>query len=264
MTGVTTAKRDLQMGPCVYLDHFYEEYQNNNISVDTVANAVYEKLLELQNDIPEVSVEELLSWESVRTHIYAKLVNAEMNASLLKELPHRLIMDLAIVYYIRVSTGEGSMGSILVHNKYMDLWNQEEEAFYQAAMENSRNEGEPSFKNLRACIPENMLKPMYGTEEVDTEIPMYVLTNQSKCLGAIEFVNTDTLNKISEYFHKDFVILPSSIHEVIIVPADGKFTFSEMADMVKMINLSTVNPEDRLSNHVYVYKCSDEKLEIAA
>ena len=93
---------------------------------------------------------------------------------------------------------------------------------------------------------------------------MYVLTNQSKYYGASGILDHSTLHRISEQIG-DFIVLPSSIHEVIIIPKNEDMgDYSRLAAMVKEVNAAVVLPEERLSDHVYVYSRDNEKLRIAA
>lgn len=87
---------------------------------------------------------------------------------------------------------------------------------------------------------------------------MYVLTNMTSCNGAGAMFCDALLEKIQTKLDSDFYLLPSSIHEVIIVPDEGGFDRSELDAMVKTINETEVDANDRLADHVYYY--SDGKL----
>ena len=90
------------------------------------------------------------------------------------------------------------------------------------------------------------------------EPKMYVLTNMTSCNGAGAMFCTELLEKIQSKLDSDYYLLPSSIHEVIIVPDEGGYNRSALDEMVKTINMTEVDPNDRLADHVYYY--SDGKL----
>ena len=82
---------------------------------------------------------------------------------------------------------------------------------------------------------------------------MYVLTNMTSCNGAGAMFCGELLEKIQTKLDSDYFLLPSSIHEVIIVPDEGGYDRSELDEMVKTINATEVNPNDRLADHAFYY-----------
>ena len=88
---------------------------------------------------------------------------------------------------------------------------------------------------------------------------MYVLTNAIRQYGAISFLQEGTLQQISEKLQEDFFLLPSSVHEVILVKAAGLCAAS-LNEMIQDINETNVLPEDVLSDHAYFYSCSRKEL----
>ncbi len=83
--------------------------------------------------------------------------------------------------------------------------------------------------------------------------PLYVLTNSSGICGACALLYPDQLKNFADMLESDLVILPSSIHEVLLVPYDDHISFDELAHMVSHINRAEVPVEDRLSDQVYLY-----------
>lgn len=91
LTGITTVCPDSHVGPCIYLDSYYEKYRNGDMTVDEAAEAVYGNIMEQRNHVPDFNVADLLRWDSIKTSICAKLVNAELNKHQLIRIPHRLL-----------------------------------------------------------------------------------------------------------------------------------------------------------------------------
>ena len=71
------------------------------------------------------------------------------------------------------------------------------------------------------------------------------------------------LKNFAEQLDRDLVILPSSIHEVLLLPYDESILFRELSDMVSNINQNEVAVEDRLSNHVYFYSRTADEIILA-
>ena len=254
-------------GPCVYLNDLYGEYENGEMEVERAVDEVYGLLMKHLDDVRGIDISGFLNWETVRGNIYAKLVNAEQNKEQLGTIPHRPFLDLAVVYYAVASDlGIQGTSTILIRNEHMEMWGQDENALYQAAMSNMRSEGEPDLKSI-ADVIKNILPDAVDFMEDRECCPnpdMYVLTNRRKCFGASELLDRNTLQMIADKVGDGFIVLPSSLHEVIILDPNNAAEYEELAEMVKEVNDTQVSVEERLSYHVYVYSRDGEMLKIAA
>lgn len=109
-------------------------------------------------------------------------------------------------------------------------------------------------------MPEEIPDPAVGIPK----FRFYVLTNSQKVFGAVELLDGNTLKEIGDELGGDFIVLPSSLHESIIIFADGSASCQELADMVTDINRNVVSIEERLSDHVYLFEREEGVLRIAA
>jgi len=265
--GVSTVSQDSNGSPCINLNGYYKEYRNGRLEIGEAAEIVYRQLMEHRDDLQDINTADFLQWDVIKYHIYAKLVNAEMNREALKIIPHRHLLDLAVAYYIKVDGNAevGGMLSILIQNNYMEMWGQDEESLYQMAVSNMRSDGEPHFMDMETLLCGIMpdgINPFECEEAVD--VKMYVLTNGKRTFGAAELLDANTLRGISEKLADDFIVLPSSVHEIIILPSDHAPEYTELAGMVCEVNATQVDAEDRLSDHVYRYDRNEGILKIAA
>ena len=90
---------------------------------------------------------------------------------------------------------------------------------------------------------------------------MYVLTNSTGSLGASALFYPDVKEKAAELLGSDFYILPSSCHEVILVPDSTDIKAQDLCDMVKQANRSVVEDKDILSDNVLHYSRDERRLE---
>lgn len=267
-TGISAMAEGNNYGPCVYLDGYYKEYENGNIKLHETADEVYRQIMECQDGLHGMNVMDFLHWENVRGRVYAKLVNAGRNEEMLGMVPHRLFLDLAVVYYIAAVEMDGGrdIGAVLISSRHMSLWAQSEEALYEAAVCNMRSDGDPLFENIGTVL--NGLMPedadFWGSRGVSMDIGMYVLTNHRKHYGASMMLDQNILKGISDRMKGDFIVLPSSVHEVIVLAADDGMKYRDLASIVQEVNAAEVSAEEYLSDHVYVYGKSDGLLKIAA
>lgn len=262
LTGITTESPACNMEPCIYLNDYYKAFQSGDISVDEVAGTIYNNIMEHQKQIPDINIKDFLQWNSIKGFIYPKLVNQEMNRVQLAEMPHRSFLDLAVVYYVKVVENGNGVGTILIHNEHMKMWGQNENVLYEVSLNNMNESGDMLFEDILNFVPQCLL---FGrTEQIPDDFKMYVLTNRIKCFGAARILDSSTVEQINQQIG-DFIVLPSSIHEVIIMPNHRNTDdYCSLAAMVREINNQTVNPDERLSDHVYTYSKQNGELKLAA
>lgn len=265
LTGIVSAVPGSDGGPCIYLDSYYEEYRRGRKGIGEVVKEVCRQIMEHKDDLRDISLDSLRQWDTAKTRIYVKLVNREMNSGLLGSVPHRQFLDLAAVYFIKLEgTGCGNP-TILIYNEHMKMWGTDEEGLYRTAMRNMRMEGEALFEDmdmiLRRMMPEcadfldsNGIPP----------VSMYVLSNRSRFFGAAEILDGNTLKSIGNKLGEDYVILPSSVHETIIIPLSRAPGYPELAEQVHEVNEGEVEIGERLSDHVYLYSRSEAAVKVAA
>ena len=156
------------------------------------------------------------------------------------------------------------MGSIRVTHDHVKMWKVDEEELFRQTKENMERYDESSLENLQ-----NLLGEMIGTNETvfnDEEmIPMYILTNKEKLNGAVQMMNEGVLKATAEMLGKDIMIIPSSVHEVLLIPSEGHETEADtLRQMVREVNDTQLALNEILSYHVYRYSHQTGKIAIAA
>ena len=102
----------------------------------------------------------------------------------------------------------------------------------------------------------------------DDKDAMYILGNKFGINGASVIAYPDCLKNVSEkmegiYGNGDFYVLPSSIHEVIVLSSQTTFSEGHMLDVIREANSKMSNGRDILSHSLYFYKKDTGRLEIA-
>lgn len=256
--GITISGTENQAQPIVYLDGYYNMFLHSKISLKEVSDTVYDVIMEHMNYVPNIKITDLMNWNQMKSNICVKLINAEQNMELLKDMPHRFYLDFAVVYYIKVNENGDELETMDVKNKYLDMWGISEEELYRTGIENMEISDQVFFKNMKEILP------IWLQKEDEPSFPMYVLTNASRYYGASVLLLKKELSKISQSLG-NLIILPSSLHELIVLP-ENQYTgdCEACAEMVKNVNTSVVLPEDYLSDHVYTYNRDTQELKIAA
>ena len=199
---------------------------------------------------------EFEDYRKARTKVYYKLVNYDMNKRKLQYMPHIKYLDLAVVFYYRLEGGKLNGASIIIHDCNLHAWGIEKEQLVKDALLNTSRKLPYTIQGMEALIAElSGSQPRITGEEL-----MYILTNEEKYYGAAVILYPHVLNHIAKVLKKNFYILPSSVHECILVPDQGQYSRIELKRMVKEVNDSQVEDEEILSYEIYYYDCKKEAL----
>lgn len=241
----------------IYLNSYYREYQGGT-SLEQITREIldcYQRGMTLEQ--PDLS--SFFVSEQARQRIVCRLINYEKNKGLFSRIPHRRFLDLAIVYYYLLEWQEPGAATILISNEHLRLWDMEEELLYETARNNTRALFHWYFASM-----EELLEAVMGeeTEHGEETLPLYVLTNQEKKYGAVWMTEPQVLEDIGKVLQQDFYILPSSVHECMIVPDNGDPQAGILREMVEEINREHVAPEEILSDSVYRYDRKVKKLTL--
>lgn len=194
------------------------------------------------------------------------------NKERLKNIPHVKFLDLALTFYFNLEpeAAIGENASIQIENEHLKMWNIDMGKLYDLAMENTQQKLPPRCQNICDIIVDILkqegIEP--GTSVLDdfrTEaeaLPMYVVSNRKNYFGASVICYPDVLKKMAQRLHSDLIILPSSVHEIILLPSDGKENVRELNDMIADINLHQVAEDEVLSDHLYYYDLERDELRM--
>lgn len=233
----------------VYLEDVYDRYKSNddlNETLFTLANAIRT----IADSCPKnISINDVLP---TKEDIILMVINASTNKKLLEQVPHEEFLDLAIVCKcIRNIKGIG-MSGVLINNDILKSLGLDENDLFELARENTERIM-PNTLNCMEDIINQTVKELNLDENLELKHPyMFVASNMLKNSGANAILNNKLLSECRTAFGKDFFILPSSIHEIILIPDLGQ-DVDELRVMVKEVNDTTVDIEDRLSYSVYKY-----------
>lgn len=264
-TGLTIAEKTgkNRIVPVIYLEEIYELFLQEEDLVPCVREVLelYREKKQKAESGELLDLGNLETWEGVKNRIYPILVSESDNEWMKELYMHRKYLDLMILYTIRVSADE--IGTIKIKKDMAAQWGITEAELYARAMENLQEDGY-TMMDLEQLLDELML----GIEDKeksdnweDLSPRMYVLTNSQKYFGAAGMILSPQLVK-KRLGRKNFYILPSSTHEVLILPDNKEFGAKELIDMVQTVNADCVIPEDKLSDHVYYFDWDKRQMVI--
>ncbi|MGN1156732.1 MAG: DUF5688 family protein [Agathobacter sp.] len=250
LDGLVILDREFNIAPTIYLNYYFQKFQKG-----TSFSEVFQELLNNYDEnrpISSINVTFFTDFEKVQHRIVYKIINQSKNKELLKTVPNFNFLDLSIVFYCLVHTDENGNASILINNQHMARWNTSPEQLMKLACENTPRLLEYELKSMESILSEEM------NVTPQNLYPMFVLTNSFRLNGACCILYKNLLRQISEQMGCDFFILPSSIHEVILLPANDISAITDLSAMVKEINASEVSEEDILSDHAYYYSRTND------
>ena len=253
MDGLVIMEKGKDIAPTIYLDSFYELYTNGE-NIKNIIRQI-EVIYEQNKNNVTFDVNILKHFDTIKDKIVYKVVNYRSNEKLLEQVPHKRILDLAVVFYCLLDNEYGRSAPALIYNNNLKNWNVTIDDVYKAALKNTPDLLHSKISSMAALFEKCGVN--VDGEEVDLKdyVPsdMYVLTNESKLNGAACILYENVLYDFAQKLGADLYILPSSVHEVILLPKLSMFEKDELVNMVKEVNTEGVAADEVLSDHVYEY-----------
>lgn len=259
LQGLLITEEGQSVSPTIYLDAFWELYQNGM----SVGEIVKEIICIYKSNMPEeqISMDFFREFGKVRDRISFKLIHANKNAELLEQIPHVLFLDLAICFYYAYFSTELGSGVVLIYNSHVEMWNTSTAELMKLALVNTERIFGADIRSMEEILQEHFCE---NGEDVSFlhEPPMYVLSNQKGIYGAACLLYPGLLETLSGEWEANLFILPSSVHEVILLPDTGSEDCIELKQMVSEVNASQKEQEGVLSDHIYYYDRTKKQIEI--
>ena len=260
--GMQVKREDQMVVPNINLNGMYAQYQEQGHTMAAMLTMIAQQV----QMAPEIQTDWLKDYNQVKDHLFIRVSDAKENESFLKNAPHKEVDGLAVSYHIAFEGRQGLEASTPVTFQMKEMYGVTAEQLHADALESSQRLYPVKFASMAQIMSQmmgiepdmaaDMMPPMEGPQ-------LMVLTNEQGMHGAGAMFYPDQLETIAQQMGTDFFVLPSSVHEVLILPDDGSQDLESLQFMVREINRSEVAPEDRLSDFVYHYDAQDHVLERA-
>ena len=255
--GLQIRSDNVRVSPVIYLDEFFSRYSEDDLSIDDIVSRVVEVYKHNMNGAQDINVDGITDYNAVKSRIIPAICNNDKSSEYLKTAPHEPFCDDLAVYYrilIDIKNGEGS---ILVNSQLIDTWKISYDELKSQAWSNLHKINPPTFSSMLDVLKEMM--PAFDETDLpaDSDCCMHILSNKSRLNGAVYIADNSVLKNIADELDSELILLPSSRHELIVLPysmASDPDRWSELANMVNEINHNgTVSDEDFLADSVYYY-----------
>lgn len=249
--------------PTIYIDDYYEDFCNG-MDILIIAKKVIDTYHRLS---PAEEFDYVGNLKNMQDRIMCKLVNTESNKYILANAPHKDFLDLSVLYYIDFGTDKDGYHQLLtITNHIMEHIDLTPGQLDELATANMARLSKPCIESMISV----MLKVSGFDEEFDatnfcdTVDNMYILSNETKFHGATCILQEDVLKDFADRMEADKVwIIPSSIHEMILILDNGTVCAEELDTMIQEVNEAFVNPQDVLSTHSYIYSRQTDSISVA-
>lgn len=268
LTGLTIRSVDSNIAPTIYLEGFYEKYQEG-IEMPEILKRIAD--LRMEHEVNgDFEVDQITDFEKCQDKILPRLIGAEWNQHLLEKRPHIIIEDLAVTFCIDLGKHNDGLMSVPIHNDLINTWGVTTDDLFEIAVKNLSASNIGTFRSMNEVMASMMLPNIIdecgGDEDAAREMiemmmppedKMFVLSNKEGLNGASILLDKQMMQSVIDRVGSDFYILPSSIHECLVVPASYDMEPADLVAMVREVNSTTVSNEDRLSNRVYTYSIEE-------
>ena len=260
--GLSFKMPGVDAAPTLYVNEMYEAYKDG-ADIGYLASEMANMYL-MSKDAPRPP-EVDLSYDRIKDKLTVRLLDKQRNREFLSNMPYVSVgHGLAVIADINMGEDRGGEWRIAVNNGVLDSLDEDIETLFSDAMKSSVIIDPPTLVDMTSALfaPER-INLLDRNEPIppDDVGGMYVLANTSGSLGAVALFYPDVKEKAAELIGSDYYILPSSVHEVILVPDSAGIDAKELCDMVKQANRTVVDAQDVLSDNVYHYSKDERRLD---
>ena len=259
LTGINVREADNHMSAVVYVEPLYKAYKNGS-SIIQIVNKIK---AQVEHGLVERRFDSVMfqNWEQAKERIVFQLVNYDKNKELLKSIPHKQYFDLAVIFRYYIGLKDEKMVTSIIQNLVFEEWGITEDELFETALKNNIRLLPASGGRLDQVLFGWDAAGAKHEQEVNMVPSIYILSNTYGINGAAVLLYPEEIEKMSELLQKDLIILPSSVHEILVVEYDGSIDLSSYLNMVRSVNQESVPEEDILSDNIYVYRKETTTLE---
>ena len=242
LDSISMIGENITVSPTLYFNNVFEYYNDSDIPIDEIAMKMFETMLEGINQT-EVTENGLPDKDKFIKNIFFQVINTEKNKNLLLNTPHREYLDLSIIYRYALNLSGNDIATAMINNNLMDEFKLTEEELYKAA-----------YKNTRKILEPKVISPGFTG--------FYMITNDLNIFGANGILYKDIVAKEAKKTNTDIYLIPSSMHELLIQPVSDTLKPKDLKEIIKDANEHVIEPEDYLSDSLYIYKLETDTIEI--
>ena len=255
LTGVMISEKGCNVAPTIYLEEHYTDFCDGKEIKDIVCDIM--RVYRENRTLTNIDTQMITDYGRIRERITYKLINREKNEEFLRSVPHRSFLDLAVVYYVTLGKTRSGEASFTVRNEQAEKWKVNENDLWEEAKVNT-----PGLKKAEIISLFDFICDITGTDPEcnDCSNDLYVLTNTDRSNGASCILYDDLIADFAAKKECDVFIIPSSVHEVLLLPDPGDVDPKRLTGIIYDVNCTQVTEQEILSYSLYKYSRSENAI----
>lgn len=250
-TGMAVRPENSEIGVTLNLQDYYKAL-GFGMFLEDVMDSVERSVVSAVRHMPHYDARVLEDYDRMKDALTVDLVPVAGNEEKLAQIPHKNVEDMALVYRFEEESSVYGSASILVTNEMLTVYNITADQLHEDAMKAAVQNRPAKLHNMNDVM-RDMMGDMSGLVPMNEPSPLWVATVEGGQNGAGVIQYPGFLDQAAEALGGDFYVLPSSVHEVLLVADDGSMEIGYLEEMVRSVNETEVSPAERLSNNVYHY-----------
>ncbi len=257
LQGLMIRKGQDNVTPTIYLNSFWEAYEGGVTFADIIKKII--SIYKEDGIGRKIDVSFFQDFEKVKEKLCFRLVNREKNREQLEKVPYIPILDLAICFYYAFDEAGVDNGMIPIYRSHLDNWKVTDRDLLEIAVKNTPRLFPGETIPMEDVLGDTLQElPEEVRREFLRKVSMMILTNSRKTYGACSILYPGMLEQLAERIGGDYYMIPSSVHEFLLVPREREQDREELKKMIAEVNRTELPPEEVLSDHLYLY-CSRER-----
>lgn len=256
LNGLLFRKEGLECAPTFYVEDFYNAYKEGSSITDLSSEAVETAVSSM--DLAGLLARKSFDMIGDPKRLRVRMLDRTRNKEYLKDIPY-LELGCGFVYIAEIGRGEYKA---VITKDLMKEYGLSKSEFFETAVRNTTEQfpavlydlGESVMCETHECT--NLLEKEAGQIPAGAG-PGFVLTNSGFFWGAGALFYPGVMDRIHELLEGAFYVLPSSVHELIVIGADDQDP-AELAELVRSANRSVVKENEILADDLYI--CESGKL----
>ena len=254
--GLVVCNPNRNISPTIYLNLYYHRYLDGVPFDEIISDIVTTVEEHMPKSDFDISI--FTDFNKAKERIVYKLINYERNQDYLKNVPYYRYLDFALIFQCLIDNENRQCSSITIRNEHLDFWDVTLDDLYQIASINTPKLMPYHLENMQHFLSKH--HPCISENQIDLNINIYILSCQNQLFGATCIAYDGLLSKLALQFNSDFIIIPSSVHEVLLIPTQQKENLDHLDALIQEVNETEVSDEDYLSNHAYYFSRMEKAL----
>lgn len=259
---LTVRPEGRNVSPAANLNAFYEDYVDGKDFDDILKDVAEVLQIKSPENLKDASW--ILNYEQAKERLFFRVSNAKYNRDVLETAPHKINNDLMITCHLAVDISDQGIASTIVNNDLLEHYGITEKQLFNDAEKSAPRvmpvKIDAMFNFLARTMPEWAVREIEQEPDSAPSKQIFVVNSTIGVNGAAVLFYPGVLDQLAVKIGGDFIALPSSVHEFIVIPANDA-NFKALEEMVMDINLSSVDPKEQLSNYVYHYDAKEKLFE---